>query len=99
MSGAFITSAGGRVSRIVLASHDGLFEIGLTPEIVGDRWADVMEPTRDHEALGLAWNEIPGQPREYEVIQRLHNEAKPRARTSLRNGAKAPSLAGRPSLD
>jgi len=79
VSGEFITSAGGRVSRIVLASHDGLFDPDLTPEMVRDCWAEVMGPTGEHQALGRGWNEIPGQPREYEVIQRLHNEARQKA--------------------
>jgi NAD(P)-dependent dehydrogenase (short-subunit alcohol dehydrogenase family) len=78
VSGEFISAAGGRVSRIVLASHDGLFDVDLTPEKVRDQWSKVMGPSAGDLQLGPGWYETPGQPCEYATIQRLHNEAKAR---------------------
>lgn len=58
VTGQFISSAGGRVSRVFLAQADGYFDRDLRPEDVRDHWqairGDVDDDERVHDAIELS---------------------------------------------
>jgi NAD(P)-dependent dehydrogenase (short-subunit alcohol dehydrogenase family) len=69
-TGQFITTAGGRVSRVVLAEPEGIFDRNLTPETVRDRWAEIMGPVDDDGFMDRVID-IAGQSTEYGYITKL----------------------------
>jgi NAD(P)-dependent dehydrogenase (short-subunit alcohol dehydrogenase family) len=68
VTGQFIGAAGGRVTRVVFASHKGYFNPDLTPEDIRDNWASVFgEVDSDDNLSGMF--ELTGQQREFRAIK------------------------------
>jgi NAD(P)-dependent dehydrogenase (short-subunit alcohol dehydrogenase family) len=69
-TGEFITTAGGRVARVLLAEPEGIFDPDLTPERVRDRWQEIMGDEDEKGFIDHVMN-IDGQSREYSFVKNL----------------------------
>ena len=70
LTGEFVSSAGGRVSRVTLAQSVGYFNPSLSPEDVRDNWAAIRGDVDDRQML-REMIELTGQPREEQALYEL----------------------------
>jgi len=70
VTGEFISSAGGRVARVVFASPRGYFNPDITPEDMRDNWAQVFGEVDQSGVVGNMY-EVAGQPFEYQLLRHL----------------------------
>ena len=76
VNGEFISTAGGRVSRVTFAESVGYFNPDLSPEDVRDNWEQVRGPAGDGTTLPDMF-ELTGQPRQQRALEEIFGAPEP----------------------